>query len=141
MTQYLERMTEKKKRPHEGLLKYGEDGKHPNQNLLEEELEAQRQPKSIQDREMQARMSACNKNLSIENLLDGEMMELPDFLGRTGLSRYLSMSGIRSKCGKTIENVAGLECRQDILLSVELCLSFRFLENFNPVPASGDDRE
>lgn len=42
---------------------------------------------------MQARMSACNKNFSTENLLEGEMMELPDFLGRAGLPRYLSMSG------------------------------------------------
>lgn len=141
MTQYLERMTKKKKSLHEGLLKYGEEGKHPNQNLLGEKLEAQRQPKSVQDREMQSRMSACNKNLSTESLLEGEMMELPDFLGRTGLSRYLSMSGIRSMCGKTIENAAGQERGQDILLSVGLCLSFRLPENFNPVPASGDDRE
>lgn len=62
-------------------------------NLWGEKLEAQRLPESIQDREMQARMSACNKNLSTENSLEGEMMELPDFVGRTGLSRYLSMSG------------------------------------------------
>lgn len=89
---YLERMTKKKKSPHERGLKLWRRGEASKSKLSGEKLEAQRQPESIQDREMQARMSACNKNLSTENLLEGEM-ELPDFLGRTGLSKYLSVSG------------------------------------------------
>lgn len=84
---------------------------------------------------MQARMSACNKSFSTENLLEGEMMELPDFLDRTSqISEH-----VRSKCGKTTGTAAGLECRQDILLSVGLFLSFRIPGHFNPAPASGGD--
>lgn len=46
---------------------------------------------------------------------------------------------VRSKCGKTTGTAAGLECRQDILLSVGLFLSFRIPGHFNPAPASGGD--
>ena len=94
MTQYLEKTTKNKKSPHEGLLKNGEEGKHPNRNLLGGKLEAQRQPKNMQDRELQARMIARNKNLSSVNLLEGEVVESPGFFGRTGLSRSLSTSGM-----------------------------------------------
>lgn len=94
MTQYLEKTNKNKKNPHEGPLKNGEEGKHPNGNLLGGKLEAQRQPRSIQDRELQASMMARNKNLSSVNLLEGEMVELPGFWGRAGLSRSLSMPGI-----------------------------------------------
>lgn len=80
-----------------------------------------------------ARKYTGQRNAS-KNVCMQQEFEYWEFVGRrNGVARLFGQDRtfqiserVRSKCGKTTENAAGLECRQDILLSVGLCLSFRF---------------